>query len=160
MIKCSAGAGYDKTNKGVKPKGWIVMKEKLIRFMQGRYGVDSFSKAQLVVGLVLVLLTTFVRGNIGNVLYLLGWALVIWCYIRVFSKNITKRAEENQLYLNKTYKLRNRMTKTKNRMMQSKDYHFYTCPNAQCKQKIRIPRGKGKIEIRCPKCGTTFVKKS
>ena len=58
----------------------------------------------------------------------------------------------------KTYKIRNWFQNQKNIWQQRKVYHIYTCPS--CKQKIRIPKGKGKIEVRCPKCGTTFIKKS
>ncbi|MFR5507562.1 MAG: MJ0042-type zinc finger domain-containing protein, partial [[Ruminococcus] torques] len=61
-------------------------------------------------------------------------------------------------YLMKTYKIRNWFQNQKNIWQQRKVYHIYTCPS--CKQKIRIPKGKGKIEVRCPKCGTTFIKKS
>lgn len=131
------------------------MREKLIRFMQGRYGVDSLSKTIIWVGFVAVLLDMFLKTH---VLYGLGWACVIYSYFRIFSKNIGRRQQENQLYLNKTYKLRCKFASWKNQLAQSKVYHIYKCPS--CKQKIRIPRGKGKIEIRCPKCGTTFVKKS
>ena len=135
------------------------MKEKFLRFMQGRYGLDQFSKALLIGGLIVVLLSSFFAGGrAGSLFYLLGWAAIIYCYFRIFSKNITKRYAENQKYLAKTYKLRSFFYKQKELMKQRKVYHIYKCPG--CKQKIRIPKGKGKIEIRCPKCGTTFIKKS
>ena len=135
------------------------MKEKLIRFMQGRYGVDQFSKGLLIAGLVVVLLSSFFAGGrAGSLFYLLGWGVVIYCYFRIFSRNVQKRYAENQAYLMKTYKIRNWFQNQKNIWQQRKVYHIYTCPS--CKQKIRIPKGKGKIEVRCPKCGTTFIKKS
>jgi predicted SprT family Zn-dependent metalloprotease len=135
------------------------MKEKLIRFMQGRYGVDQFSKFLLVLGLIAVVVSSVFVDNIaGLIFYILGWALVIYCYFRVFSRNIQKRYAENQAFLAKTYGIRNFFRKQKNIWQQRRVYHIYTCPS--CKQKIRIPKGKGKIEVRCPKCGTTFIKKS
>ena len=88
----------------------------------------------------------------------LSWALIIYAYFRVFSRNIYKRSAENQWYLNKTYKLRTFLLKQKNLMQQRKTHHIYKCP--VCKQKIRVPRGKGRIEIRCPRCNATFIKKS
>ena len=76
----------------------------------------------------------------------------------MFSKNVSKRYAENQAYLAKSYKIRCFFAKQKDLFRQRKQYHIYKCPG--CSQKIRIPRGKGKIEIRCPKCGTKFMKKS
>ena len=135
------------------------MKDKMMRFLQGRYGVDALSKCLLGVGLVAVILAAFLGGKAaGNILYIFGWVAIIYCYFRIFSKNITKRYAENQKYLAKTCKLRSFFYKQKELMKQRKVYHIYKCP--RCKQKIRIPRGKGKIEVRCPKCGTTFIKKS
>lgn len=135
------------------------MKEKIMRFMQGRYGIDQFSKFLLITGLVVVLLSSFFRESAWSmILYILGWAIVIYCYVRMFSRNIQKRYAENQRYLSKTYKVRSWFQKQKNLFQQRKIYHIYTCPS--CKQKIRIPKGKGRIEVRCPKCGTTFVKNS
>jgi DNA-directed RNA polymerase subunit RPC12/RpoP len=135
------------------------MKEKLIRFMQGRYGLDQLSKFLLVTGLTVVLLSAFFRETAVSMLfYILGWAIVIYCYFRVFSRNVSKRYAENQAYLMKTCKIRNWVQNQKNIWQQRKVYHIYTCPS--CKQKIRIPKGKGKIEVRCPKCGATFIKKS
>ena len=113
------------------------MKEKFLRFMQGRYGADTLSKVLLGAGLIVVL---------------------IYCYFRIFSRNVSKRYAENQAFLAKTYKIRMFFQRQKSIWKQRKVYHIYKCPG--CKQKIRIPRGKGKIEIRCPKCGTTFIKKS
>lgn len=135
------------------------MKEKLVWFMQGRYGVDTFSKFLLVLGLVVVLLSSFFAGKtVGTICYVLGWVLIIYCYFRMFSKNVTKRYAENQSFMARTYKIRCFFQRQKNLFKQRKAYHIYKCPG--CGQKIRIPRGKGKIEVRCPKCSNTFIKKS
>lgn len=135
------------------------MKEKMIRFMQGRYGVDSLSRFLLVCGLVVVFATAFIDSPLISSLFnMSGWAIIIYCYFRLFSRNVTKRYTENQVFLAKTYKIRCFFQRQKEMLAQRRVYHIYQCPG--CKQKIRIPRGKGKIEVRCPKCGTTFIKKS
>ena len=89
---------------------------------------------------------------------LLGWVMIIYCYFRMFSRNVSKRYAENEAFLAGVYKIRNFFRSQKGLWKQRKVYHIYKCPG--CRQKIRIPKGKGKIEIRCPKCGTTFIKKS
>lgn len=132
-----------------------MMKEKLIRFMYGRYGVDSFGKFLLGAGIVLFLLSEFFNLRI---VYFLAWAVLIYSYFRIFSRSVYKRAAENQEYLRRTAKLRGFFRTQKNLLMQRRTHHIYRCPS--CKQKIRVPRGKGRIEIRCPKCQTTFIKKS
>lgn len=131
------------------------MKEKLIRFMYGRYGADSFGKFLSGAGIVLLLLSIFFPYRI---IYLFAWAFIIYAYFRMFSKNIYKRSAENQAFLKYTAGIRGFWLNQKNLMVQRKTHHIYKCPS--CKQKIRIPRGKGKIEIRCPKCQTTFIKRS
>lgn len=131
------------------------MKEKLIRFMSGRYGTDSFGKFTIFTGLFAILFATLFDSMI---LSALAWMLVIYSYFRIFSKNVYKRAAENQKFLNKTYKIRCWFAKQKNILAQQRTHHIYKCPT--CKQKIRVPRGKGKVEVRCPKCNTYFVKNS
>lgn len=130
------------------------MKEKLYRFMQGRYGNDQLNRFLMVLVLV-----CFVFSLFGlKMLYMLGIALLVYAYFRMFSKNIYKRSQENSVYLKYEYKVRQWFATLKRDMNQRKTHHIYRCPS--CRQKIRIPKGKGKIEIRCPKCGQTFIKKS
>ena len=131
------------------------MKEKFMRFMYGRYGVDTLGKYCLGAGLVTMVLSIIFDSY---TLSLLSWFFIILTYFRMFSRNLYKRSSENQIFLNKTYKLRTWFGKQKNMMAQRKTHHIYHCPG--CKQKIRVPRGKGRIEIRCPKCHTTFIKNS
>lgn len=133
----------------------IIVKEKLIRFMYGRYGMDALGKCTIGLGLACAVITWFTDTTIFP---LLSWFFIIYAYFRMLSKNIYKRSAENRLYLEKTYKLRCFFARQKNSLAQRKTHHIYKCPG--CKQKIRIPRGKGRIEIRCPKCNTTFIKKS
>ena len=123
--------------------------------MYGRYGMDSFGKFTIIAGLVTMILAGW---NDSLILSLVSWTCIVYSYFRMFSKNIYKRSSENQWYLNKTYKLRQAFYKQKNLMLQRKTHHIYKCPT--CRQKIRIPRGKGRIEIRCPKCSSTFIKNS
>lgn len=131
------------------------MKEKFMRFMYGRYGVDTLGKYSLGAGLATMVLSIVFDSY---TLSLLSWFFIILTYFRMFSRNLYKRYSENQTFLNKTYKLRTWFGKQKNMMAQRKTHHIYRCPG--CKQKIRVPRGKGRIEIRCPKCHTTFIKNS
>ena len=137
------------------------MRDKFNKFMQGRYGVDELSRFTMGVALALIILTMFVNivnRSVGSVLDFLGIAAIVYAYFRIFSRNIEQRYAENQKYLQMTSKLRLRFNKEKNLMKQRKSHHIYACPG--CGQKIRIPRGKGKIEIECPKCHTKFVKRS
>lgn len=135
------------------------MKEKWIRFMQGRYGIDQFSKFLLITGLVIIFGAAVIGDNpVGIIAYILGWVIIIYSYTRVFSRKILARRKENRAYLAKTEKVRGYFLRQKNIWRQRKDYHIYTCPS--CRQKIRIPKGKGKVEIRCPKCGEKFIRRS
>lgn len=137
------------------------MRDKFNKFMQGRYGVDDLSRFTMGVALVLIILAMFANifsRTVGSTLDILGVAAIVYAYIRIFSRNIQQRYAENQKYLQMTSKLRLRFNKEKNLMKQRKTHHIYACPG--CGQKIRIPRGKGKIEIECPKCHTKFVKRS
>lgn len=107
------------------------MKEKFMRFMQGRYGVlDTLGKVLLVLGLVLAFFAPVFSGDhvIGMVFYLLGWGCLIYAYFRMFSRNVRKRYDENVRFLNKTAKIRGFFKSQKNLMAQRKDYHIYTCP--------------------------------
>ena len=131
------------------------MKEKFMRFMYGRYGVDSFGRFMMWTGIIMFLLSGFFRWNF---LYYLALVILIYTYFRMFSRNIYKRSSENQSFLKATAGIRNFWWNQKKLFKQRKTHHIYKCPS--CKQKIRVPRGKGKIEIRCPKCQTTFIKRS
>ena len=123
--------------------------------MQGRYGVDSLSRFLSIVLLVIIILGMFIRIPLSGTITLMILVILYW---RMFSRNIPKRYEENQKFLQIRDKLLGRFSDFGSNMSQMKDYHIYKCP--RCNQKIRIPRGKGHIMVRCPKCGYEFHKKS
>lgn len=123
--------------------------------MIGRYGVDSLSKFMLGTAVVLLV---FAMGFRNNFLNTLACLLVFFCYFRMFSRNYQKRAEENQKFLELKGKAATFLKREKEYFEQRKTHHIYKCPS--CKQKIRVPKGKGKICITCPKCHTEFIKKS
>lgn len=131
------------------------MREKLVHFMQGRYGADQLSRFLMGLGFVFMLLSLFHRHRIWSILLLL---VIICCYFRLFSKNIPARYAENQKYLQLTAGVRRKWATVKRDMAVRKTHHIYRCPG--CKQKIRIPRGRGKIAVRCPKCSMEFIRKS
>ena len=135
------------------------MKEKIGRFMAGRYGNDKLNQFMMAVFLGCAVLNLFGRNAYASTV-LNSWEclLILLVYIRMFSRNISKRYAENQKYLALENRLRRFFGQKRYLMQQRKEYHIYKCPG--CKQKIRIPRGKGKISIRCPKCGEEFIKNS
>lgn len=122
--------------------------------MQGRYGNDQLNRFLMILTLVF-----FALSLLGiRPFYLLGVIGLIYAYFRMFSRNLYKRRMENNAYMKYEYRVKQFFATWKRDMRQRKTHHIYRCPS--CRQKIRIPRGKGKIEIRCPKCGQTFIKKS
>ena len=127
--------------------------------MAGRYGNDKLNQFMMAVFLGCAVLNLFVRNAYASTV-LNSWEclLILLVYIRMFSRNISKRYAENQKYLALENRLRRFFGQKRYLMQQRKEYHIYKCPD--CKQKIRIPRGKGKISIRCPKCGEEFIKNS
>lgn len=131
------------------------MKERMQRFLAGRYGNDQLNQFIFIVAIISMVLEIITRQSL---FYTLTLVLLILAYVRVFSRNINKRYEENMKFLQKKDAILNKFRKQKYYAAQRRNYHIYTCP--QCKQKIRIPKGKGKISITCPKCRTSFIKKS
>lgn len=130
-------------------------REKLQRFMIGRYGMDQLNQFLLYAVLAVILINLFVRVWPLELLELVG---IVFLYFRMFSRNISKRYQENQAFLRMTFRVREPLKKWQFRFRESRQYHIYKCPS--CGQKIRIPRGRGRVSIHCPKCGTDFIKKS
>ena len=132
------------------------MRDGMIRFMYGRNGMDQLNRALLVVYLVIcVLRALFLTGRpnaagsaaLSN---LLITALALLIFFRMFSKNLYKRREENQRWVNWWWSVKNKSAGARARHA-DKDHKYFTCKS--CKAICRVPVGKGKIVITCPKCG-------
>ena len=131
------------------------MREKLRQFMIGRYGTDGLNQFLSIASLVLLLIAIVSRVSLFT---WLGVALLIYCYYRTFSRNISKRTEENYKFYTLKDRVDGKFRGLKEQWANRKVYHYYRCP--QCRQKLRVPRGRGRIQISCPRCGTQFIKKS
>lgn len=130
------------------------MREKFRRFMTGRYGVDDLGRFTLYLSLALLILSFFIRYRI---LYILAVALLVICYLRMFSRNISRRYGENQKFLTWKTKAAGRFFTARKRHA-DKEHRYFRCPS--CRQTVRVPRGKGKISISCPRCGAQFIKRT
>lgn len=116
-------------------------------FMSGRYGNDRLNMTILGAGLVICLISMFVRNAAVNlILSLLYYVLLIWALFRCLSRNTYKRYRENRKFLLFFDQLKDRQ------------HRYYDCP--KCRQTVRVPRGKGKIAITCPKCSERFIRKT
>lgn len=135
------------------------MRERLTRFMQGRYGVDQFSNFMIILALILMVLEIFIPiGQVRSGLNTIGLLLIIFAYFRIFSRNHYKRYAENERYMKYYNKVRFFLARKKSHMEQRRTHRIYKCPS--CKQSIRVPKGKGRIAITCPKCRTEFIRRS
>jgi LSD1 subclass zinc finger protein len=127
----------------------------LKKFMTGRYGVDQLTLAIMGVSILFSVLSIFINNHVLDIINVI---ILIIVFYRIFSKNVSKRYQENMKFLNAWNFIKN---KTKNKLKMIKDlkhYRFYKCSN--CRQTLRVPKGKGKISITCPKCKTVMIKKS
>lgn len=123
------------------------IKAALQRFMMGRYGTDKLNMMLLCVGLAVTVLAFFISIDwLDLLLMLISYALMGIVIFRCLSRNTYKRYQENRKYLLFVQKLKDR------------EHRYYDCP--KCRQQVRVPRGKGKIAITCPKCREKFIRKT
>jgi DNA-directed RNA polymerase subunit RPC12/RpoP len=122
------------------------MKEKVTRFVNSRYGIDDLGKTIFFISLAVYVLGVLLQNSILALAAMIGF-LVFFC--RVLSGEHIDRREENRKFLSyiKLWKLRyeNRSTA-----------RVYMCP--RCGRFVRVPKGKGKIQITCPGCGNKIIK--
>ena len=121
--------------------------EALARFMRGRYGTDRLNMVILCAGLAASLLSAMLPIPVVSlVLWALSYGLMIWAIFRSLSRNTYRRYQENRKFLLIFDRVKDRQNR------------YFACP--KCRQTVRVPRGKGKISITCPKCREKFIRKT
>lgn len=126
-------------------------KQKINKFMQGRYGMDILSRDLSWLILAILITNLFIRSMYLNILALLLFVII---YYRMLSKRFPKRYNENRIYANFKMNTKRKFNKTWRRLKDVRKYKYFNCP--QCNQTLRVPRGKKEITITCSRCKTKF----
>ena len=136
------------------------MRNKLQEFMQGRYGADALYRTLLVGAVICSVLTVLTHEYIaaGSLFSAASMLLIGWAIFRALSRNIEKRYLENLYYLEWLGSMRRSIRFRREKHRQRKEFKFFVCPN--CQINLRVPQGKGKVNITCSKCGTRFQGKT
>ncbi len=123
------------------------LRRAMTTFMTGRYGTDKLNMTILTAGLVICLVAMFFQSyGLRLALTLVSYGCVLWAMFRTFSRNTYRRYQENRKFLMLLDRIKDR------------EHLYFDCP--RCHQPVRVPRGKGKIAITCPRCQEKFVKKT
>ena len=121
------------------------LRYKFNQFMMGRYGSDKLNMALLITSVALSIIGAVIPW-LKLVFVVISYGLMIWAIYRMFSRKTYKRYQENRKFLQLFERIRD------------KEHRYFDCP--RCRQQVRVPRGKGKIAITCPKCREKFIKKT
>ncbi len=138
---------YNNQKEQAKVMDMQKIKQALQHFMLGRYGTDKLNMWILGAGLILCVISLFIPFAVVDLaLTLCSYALMIWAIFRTLSRNTYKRYQENRKFLMFLDRVKDR------------EHRYFDCP--KCRQPVRVPKGKGKIVITCPKCKEKFQRKS
>ena len=119
----------------------------LRRFMEGRYGTDKLNTTILGIGVVVCIAAMFIPSNLIKMVFtIVSYGCMFFALFRAFSRNTYKRYQENRKYLMLLERIKD------------KEHRYFDCP--RCRQPVRVPKGKGKIAITCPKCREKFIKRT
>lgn len=131
------------------------MKKRLQRFFKGRYGADQLSMVLIILSLILTLLGSIKKWPL---LMIISYIPLIISFYRIFSRDINKRRMENYKFYKLFSPLYKKYNKYKRRFKNRKKYKYLDCPS--CSRELRVPRGKGRMNITCPRCGEKFEGRS
>lgn len=131
-----------------------MIRSKLQQLMWGRNGADQLSLAAMWGGVLLWAVFLF-SGWL--VVYILSFALMVYSLFRMFSKRVDRRRAENARFMEVLRPLRRKLSALGCRI-RDREHRYFRCPN--CGQQMRVPRGKGHIQVTCRSCGITFEEKS
>ncbi len=134
------------------------IKQKLQRFMYGRYGGDTLNNVLLgayiflvlayyIISMLLPLEATGPRMILSFAHYLLTIPLICVIFFRIFSRNVAKRRRENERFCG-FFRLR------RNKIRDRKTHVYRKCP--KCRAVLRLPKAKGKHTVVCPRCRNRF----
>lgn len=134
-------------------------RDKLARFMWGRYGIDGLYYGLLVTYCVTLFAQRLIKIDaLKAVISLIGIAALVFMIYRVFSKNTSARRKENEIFMKIWTKTKNFFILQKNKIRDFKHYTYKKCP--ACKATLRLPRKKGTHNVVCPKCRNRFEVKN
>lgn len=131
------------------------LKRRIGVLMQGRYGADQFTAFLYKAALVLMLLSWI---DFLSFLYVWGILCIGYGLFRMLSRNFVKRRAENSAYLQLNYKFQTSFASWKARMKSREEYKYFKCK--KCRKLLRVPRGRGKLNVTCPQCGHKMIQKS
>ena len=126
-------------------------RDRILRFMYGRYGVDALYRFLTVLLFALIFVNMFIRSI---ALSIITWGLLIFTIYRVFSRNIYRRSPENAKYLKVENSVVNFFKLQKGKLRDRNTHVYRKCPS--CRAVLRFPKRKGEHTAVCPKCGKTF----
>lgn len=124
------------------------MRQRFAKWMMAETGWDALNRLLSVLTLILLIVSMFVHGYAARILWSLAVLGLIVIYFRMLSRNVYRRQQENGAYLRQRYKVTSAWRGAVDRWHQRRDYRFFKCPS--CRTRLRVPRGKGKINIVWP----------
>ena len=128
---------------------------KMQQFMAGRYGTDQFTLFLVIFSMVFTFLGNF---RPLRFLYFVGVAIIFYGLFRTMSKNYEARRKDLNWYLVWSEKPKAYIKLLMNQIRDRKTHRYFKCKS--CKTIMRVPKGRGKIEITCPKCRMKVIKKT
>ena len=132
----------------------------LSRFMYGRNGVDRLGLTMIWAALLLDIINMLLREKpvVSGITGLVSGVLLFTALFRMFSRNLEKRRAENTRFMEKVWWPISRRMAGKRQQRMDKEHCYFTCPG--CGAVCRVPKGKGRIVITCPRCGNEIHGKS
>ncbi|MBO4854202.1 MAG: hypothetical protein J5482_03560 [Oscillospiraceae bacterium] len=130
----------------------------LCRLMYGRNGVDQLNLCLIWLMIALNLAGAFTGGAAGAIVSVAGTAVTVWILFRVFSRNLPRRRGENAVFVSRVWYPVSSFVRRMTTRLHDREHRYFTCPD--CRTVCRVPRGKGRIVITCPKCRREIRAKS